>query len=157
MGTIEKAIELAAREHAGDTDKAGAPYIFHPLRVMFSVSEPFERMSAVLHDVVEDTDITLDDLLAMGFPREVVDAVDALTKRDGESRMDAAARAAENNIALKVKLADLADNMDLGRLGDPSEKDRRRVEEYARVRQFLLDALESRNRVGGTGAPENER
>ena len=96
MSTIERAIELAAREHAGDTDKTGQPYIFHPLRLMFAVSKPYEKMAAVLHDVVEDTEISLDDLRDMSFPEEVVSAVDALTKRDGESRMDAAKRAAEN-------------------------------------------------------------
>ena len=137
MGTIEKAIELAAREHAGDTDKAGEPYVFHPLRLMFSVSKPFEKMAAVLHDVVEDTQISLVDLNSMGFPQEVIDAVEALTKRDGEGRMEAAKRAAENKIALVVKLADVTDNMDLNRIDDPTEKDFDRLKEYVQVKRFL--------------------
>jgi len=138
MSTIEKAIELAAREHAGDTDKAGEPYLYHPLRLMFSVSKPFEKMAAVLHDIVEDTAITLNDLRAMDFPEEVVTAVDALTKRDGEGRMDAAKRAAANDIALIVKLADVTDNMDLSRIENPTEKDFDRLKEYVQVKQFLL-------------------
>jgi len=137
VGTIEKAIELAAREHAGDTDKAGEPYVFHPLRLMFSVSKPFEKMAAVLHDVVEDTQISLVDLNSMGFPQEVIDAVEALTKRDGEGRMEAAKRAAENKIALVVKLADVTDNMDLNRIDDPTEKDFDRLKEYVQVKRFL--------------------
>ena len=90
MSTLEKAIEIAARAHTGQVDKAGAPYILHPLRLMMAVRRPNERMAAVLHDVVEDTDVTLDDLRAAQFQEEVLDAVDALTKRKGESRIDAA-------------------------------------------------------------------
>jgi (p)ppGpp synthase/HD superfamily hydrolase len=137
MSTIEKAIEIASQNHAGVTDKAGAPYIFHPLRLMFAVSKPFEKMAAVLHDVVEDTPIKLTDLQKMGFPTEVVEAVDALTKRDGESRMEAAKRAAENQIALAVKLADVTDNMDLNRIENPTEKDFHRLKEYVHVKRYL--------------------
>ena len=68
MSTVETAIEIAARAHAGQVDKAGVPYIFHPLRLMLAVTTPFERMAAVLHDTVEDTDISLADLREAGFP-----------------------------------------------------------------------------------------
>ena len=77
MSTIERAIEIAARAHAGVLDKAGSPYIFHPLRLMLAVKTPHERMAAVLHDVVEDTPVTLEELAAEGFPEEVVQAVEA--------------------------------------------------------------------------------
>lgn len=137
MSTIEKAIALAAQEHAGDTDKAGEPYIFHPLRLMFMFSKLAEKMAAVLHDVVEDTRITLVDLQEMGFTQEVIDAVEALTKRDGENRMDAAKRAAKNEIALVVKLADVTDNMDLNRIENPTEKDFDRLKEYVQIKRFL--------------------
>jgi len=137
MSTIEKAIEIAAREHAGQIDKAGAPYVFHPLRLMLAVKSPFERMAAVLHDVVEDTPMTLADLQNEGFPQEVLGAVDALTKRGHESRIEAANRAAVNPIARVVKLADVTDNMDLSRIANPTEKDFARLKEYEQVKALL--------------------
>jgi len=140
MSTLERAIEIAAAAHAGQVDKAGQPYILHPLRVMLRVSTSHERMAAVLHDVVEDTPVTLVQLTEAGFPAEVVDAVAALTKRPGETRMQAAARAASNPIARVVKLADNAENMDLSRIANPTEKDYARVEEYKQVRALLLDS-----------------
>ncbi|MBI1889780.1 MAG: HD domain-containing protein [Burkholderiales bacterium] len=138
MSTIERAIELAARAHAGQADKAGQPYIFHPLRLMLAVHTPYERMAAVLHDVVEDTSVTFEDLAAEGFPSEVIEAVRALTKTKGEARVDAARRAVRNPIARVVKLADVTDNMDLGRIAEPSEKDFARIKEYEKVREILL-------------------
>ena len=141
MSTIEKAIEMAACAHAGKVDNAGAPYVFHPLRLMLAVSGPYERMTAVLHDVVEDTAVTLDDLRAAGFPPEVIDAVGILTKREGESRLDAAVRASRNPVARVVKLADVEDNMDLRRIANPTEKDYARLKEYEQVRALLEGKL----------------
>jgi (p)ppGpp synthase/HD superfamily hydrolase len=135
--SIERAIEIAARAHAGQIDKAGAPYIFHPLRVMLSVDSPYERMAAVLHDVVEDTAVTAKELRAEGIPEAVLEAVDALTKRPGESRMQAAQRAVLNPIARRVKMADVSDNMDLSRIANPTEKDFNRMREYAAVKEYL--------------------
>jgi GTP diphosphokinase / guanosine-3',5'-bis(diphosphate) 3'-diphosphatase len=140
MSTIERAIEIAARAHAGQTDKGGAPYIFHPLRLMLAVSGAHERMAAVLHDVVEDTPVTFEDLQREGFPAAVVDAVRALTKLPGETRLLAAQRAAANPVARAVKLADVTDNMDLRRLPAPTEKDLARLKEYEQVRALLLAA-----------------
>lgn len=138
MCTLERAIAIAAAAHAGQIDKAGQPYILHPLRVMLRVTTPEERMAAVLHDVVEDTAVTLEQLEAEGFAPEVVAAVDALTKRPGETRLEAAGRAKSNPIALVVKLADNTENMDLSRIAEPSERDHARVREYTQVRAFLL-------------------
>lgn len=138
MPTLENAIALAATAHAGQIDKAGQPYILHPLRVMLSVQTLHERMAAVLHDVVEDTAVTLDDLARAGYPEPVLNAVEALTKRPGESRLDAATRAKRNPIARIVKLADNAENMDLSRIDNPTEKDFSRLREYEQVRQFLM-------------------
>ena len=140
MATLERAIELAAKAHAGQVDKAGQPYILHPLRLMLSVRTPHERMAAVLHDIVEDTPTTFDDLVAEGFPPEVVAAVRALTKTDGEKRIAAAHRAAADPVARVVKLADVADNMDLSRIEAPTEKDYARLEEYRQVHAILLAA-----------------
>ncbi|HXP00056.1 MAG TPA: HD domain-containing protein [Luteibacter sp.] len=138
MATLERAIEIAAAAHAGQVDKAGQPYILHPLRVMFRLESPFERMAAVLHDVVEDSEVTLDDLVEAGFDPAVVTAVEALTKRPGESRLEAAHRAAADPIARVVKLADNAENMDLSRIPNPTERDYARLEEYKVVRAVLL-------------------
>lgn len=138
MSTLERAISLAAQAHAGQVDKAGQPYILHPLRVMLRVSTAEERTAAILHDVVEDTSITLEQLAEEGFSPTIVAAVEALTKRPSESRMEAAARAAENRVARTVKLADNAENMDISRIAHPTEKDFSRIQEYERVRALLL-------------------
>ena len=140
MPTIERAIEIAATAHAGQRDKAGQAYILHPLRVMLRVDGEHEQMAAVLHDVVEDTSITIDDLAREGFPIEVLRAIAALTKLPGETRLEAAARAAADPIARKVKLADNAENMDLSRIPNPTEKDYARCREYEEVRALLLAA-----------------
>jgi GTP diphosphokinase / guanosine-3',5'-bis(diphosphate) 3'-diphosphatase len=137
MSSIEKAIEIATRAHAGQVDKAGALYVFHPFRLMIAMSGQYERMAAVLHDVVEDTAVTLNDLRAAGFPPEVIDAVDVLTKREGESRLDAEMRASRNPVARVVKMADVEDNMDMRRIADPTEKDYARLKEYEQVRTLL--------------------
>lgn len=140
MATLERAIQIAAKFHSGQVDKGGQPYVLHPLRLMFAVQTPQERMAAVLHDVVEDTDMTFTDLENEGFSQEVVAAVKALTKLPGESRMEAAHRAAANPVARAVKLADVTDNMDLSRISDPSERDFARLKEYEQVRLILLAA-----------------
>ncbi len=138
MSTLEKAIQIAANAHAGQTDKAGEPYILHPLRVMMTVATLEDRMAAVLHDVVEDTAVTLEDLRAQGFSVDVLSAIEALTKRKGETRPLAAQRARANRIARKVKLGDVADNMNLARIAHPTERDFARLREYEVVRAILL-------------------
>jgi guanosine-3',5'-bis(diphosphate) 3'-pyrophosphohydrolase len=138
MSTLERAIAIAAQAHSGQVDKAGQPYILHPLRVMLRVSTEEERIAAILHDVVEDTSVTLGQLAAEGFSPAVVEAVKALTKLPGENRIEAATRAAGNQVARTVKLADNAENMDLSRIASPTEKDFARLEEYGRVRALLL-------------------
>lgn len=140
MSTLERAIELAAKAHTGQVDKGGHPYILHPLRLMLSVRSLHERMAAVLHDIVEDTDVTLSDLAAEGFPPEVVSAIEALTKLPGETRIQAAQRAAAHPIARVVKLADVTDNMNISRIAEPTDKDYARLKEYEQVRLILLAA-----------------
>lgn len=140
MATLERAIQIAAEAHAGQIDKAGQPYILHPLRVMLRMENEHERIVAVLHDVIEDTSVTLAQLAAEGFPAIVIDAVHELTKLLGESRLSAATRVARNPIALAVKLADNSDNMDMSRIAQPTAKDMARLEEYKAVRALLLNA-----------------
>ena len=140
MPTLERAIQIAALAHSGQIDKAGQPYILHPLRVMLRLDGGHERIAAVLHDVVEDSSVTLAQLQQEGFAPAVLEAVEALTKRPGETRLDAAARAAKHAVARAVKLADNAENMDLSRIASPTAKDFARLEEYKAVRKLLQAA-----------------
>ena len=136
---LERAIALAAEAHAGAQDKAGAPYILHPLRVMLSVEGNDRMIAAVLHDIVEDTPVTLDRLRELGFSDAVVAAVAALTKQPGDDAdyFGFVERAGQNAIAHSVKLADIEDNMDLSRIPEPSERDEARVIRYHRARKLL--------------------
>ncbi len=140
MANLEDAIALAVQAHRGQQDKAGQPYILHPLRVMFRVESEEERMVAILHDVVEDTPITLAELRERGFADRVVEAVDALTRRDGEAYDDFVARAAANPLARPVKLADLEDNMDLRRMSAFADKDSERMARYLKAWRSLKGA-----------------
>ncbi|WDR37662.1 HD domain-containing protein [Pseudomonas serboccidentalis] len=131
--TLERAIALAATAHAGQVDKGGAPYILHPLKVMLRMTTMEERIVAVLHDVVEDCGISLDDLRKEGFSEEVLTALESVTKVPGESYEDFVERAAQNPIGRVVKLADLEENSDLSRIASPSWEDLERVEKYRRA------------------------
>jgi (p)ppGpp synthase/HD superfamily hydrolase len=134
MSTLERAIAIAAEAHAGQVDKAGAPYVLHPLRMMLRVSSTDERIVAVLHDVCEDCQgWTFDRLRAEGFSEHIIQALQSVTKRDGEDYEAFARRAATNPIGRRVKLADLHDNSDLSRIAMPSERDFRRIEKYRRA------------------------
>ena len=138
MATLEQAIALAAQQHAGQVDKANAPYILHPLRVMLNVPTIEHKIVAVLHDVLEDTETNTEDLRKLGFQQQIIDAILALTKKVGESRLQAAQRTVQNPIARVVKLADIADNMDLSRIQSPTIKDFERLKEYQQVRDISL-------------------
>jgi len=107
---------------------------------MLTLTREDERIVGVLHDVVEDTSVSLTQLKSEGFSSEILAAIDALTKRPGETRIEAAARAAKNPIALRVKLADNSENMDLSRIANPTAEDAARLEEYKEVRALLLQA-----------------
>ncbi|WP_236181681.1 MULTISPECIES: HD domain-containing protein [Pseudomonas] len=131
--TLERAIAIAATAHAGQVDKGGAPYILHPLKVMLRMSSLEERIVAVLHDVVEDCGISLEDLRKEGFSEAVLSAIESVTKVPGESYEDFVERAAQNPIGRVVKLADLEENSDLSRIASPSWEDLERVEKYRRA------------------------
>jgi (p)ppGpp synthase/HD superfamily hydrolase len=145
MSTLERAIAIAAEAHAGLVDKAGAPYILHPLRVMLSVSTTAERIVAVLHDVVEDTHWTFDALLQQGFSEEVVNALASVTKLSEDEPYDVfVARAASNAIGRRVKRADLRDNLDPSRITQPTKKDLERIEKYRKAVAYL-DRLDDKD------------
>lgn len=134
---FERAVRIALDAHRGQRDKGGGAYLLHPLSVMARVHGDAARLVALLHDVVEDSDWTLDQLRDAGFPEAVVAAVDALTRRADEPYEDALARAAANPLARAVKRADLEDNLDVRRLGEIAPRDVERLERYRRA----LDTL----------------
>jgi len=138
---LNKPIEIANRAHSEQVDKGGEPYILHPLRVMLSRKNELERICAVLHDVVEDSDITFDDLRKEGFSEEVITILDCLTKHADESYDEFINRILTNETACHVKLADLCDNMDLTRIENPTEQDNERIKKYVKAAERISDAL----------------
>jgi (p)ppGpp synthase/HD superfamily hydrolase len=134
---LEKAIQCAVTAHAGQKDKAGAPYILHPLRIMMKMGNEVEMITAALHDVVEDSPLTLADLRAEGFSEEIIAAVDHLTRREGEAYEIFINRLRHNPLAVKVKLADLEDNMDIRRIRNVTESDIERIRKYHTAREKL--------------------
>jgi (p)ppGpp synthase/HD superfamily hydrolase len=135
---VETAIELAVAAHHGQTDKYHQPYILHVLGVAGRCRSVEEKIVAFLHDVVEDTDTTCDDLRKRGFPEHIVEAVDRLTRRRGENYDEFVERIAPNALARAVKLADLEDNMDIRRSNRAmKDKDAERMEKYRKAWQYL--------------------
>ena len=143
MSTLARAIAIAAVAHQEQFDKAGAPYILHPLRMMQQMATDEEKIVAILHDVVEDTDWTPELLRAEGFSENVLAALDGVTAREGETYEAFIARAQSNPIARKVKLADLQDNMDTRRIRTLTDKDVERLRKYHQSYWVLRDADET--------------
>lgn len=133
MPNLETAVKIAVEAHQGQKDKYGAPYILHPLRVMARVDSETEKIVAILHDVVEDTDWTLDNLRKKGFSAEIIQAIDCVTKREGEAYEEFVNRSATNPLARRVKIADLEDNMDVRRIETLTAKDTERLNKYLRA------------------------
>ena len=145
MSNLGTAIDLAIRAHDGQVDKLGAPYIQHPMAVMVLVRTEDEKIVAVLHDVVEDTGVTLAELRAAGFSKTVVDAIDALTKRKNEPLEDSIARvvADPSGLARTVKRADVAHNANPERQAGLDEMTRLRLtKKYRRTAELLGTTLE---------------
>jgi (p)ppGpp synthase/HD superfamily hydrolase len=135
----ELAFEIAKEAHAGQTDKAGLDYILHPQQVAAMVTTDEEKAVALLHDIIEDTDVTAGELLAKGLPENVVEAVKALTKKDNQNYAAYLAGVKKNRLATAVKLADLKHNSDLSRLEKITQKDRERAEKYRKAIEYLSD------------------
>ena len=141
---VKTAERIARRAHAGQVDKAGVPYAHHPAWVAARVEGDDAKAAAWLHDVLEDTSLTADDLRRAGIPEEVVHTVEVLTHAEGESYQDYLERVARHPLAARVKLADLAHNSDLSRIPQPTEQDYARIEKYRRARIFLEEAVGDR-------------
>lgn len=133
-----KALAIASAAHQGQADRAGVPYIVHPVIVAEGVEGEKEVCAALLHDVVEDSEWTLEDLEREGIPADVIEVLSLLTHRPGVSYGEYVAALRGNPIARAVKLSDLKHNMDLGRLEKVSERDVARAEKYRAAREMLL-------------------
>lgn len=139
---LELAIQIAQKAHEGQLDKAGHPYIDHPLAVMEQADSVEGKIVSVLHDAVEDSDLTIADLIAQGFPPEVIDAIAAITKLEDEVYEQYLERVMCNPLALKVKIADMTHNLDISRIANPTKADLARIEKYKEVIKRLRAALD---------------
>ena len=137
---LERAIQIAVEAHAGVKDRGGKAYILHPLSVMMRVESEAEKIVAVLHDVIEDTDWTFDNLSEEGFSEEIIDALKSVTKTSDEEDYDQfVLRAQKNEIGRKVKIADIKENLDVTRLGHLTEKDIARMNKYKKALRLLTE------------------
>lgn len=138
MNQIERAIAIALEAHAGRVDRYGRPYILHPLAVMTAVEGEPAQMAAALHDVIEDSSMTLEALRAESFPEAVLEAVRLLTHDKAAQSYEDYVRALKPNaIARQVKLADLQHNMDIRRMSAVTPEDAPRLEKYRRAWEML--------------------
>jgi (p)ppGpp synthase/HD superfamily hydrolase len=138
---LERAIEIAVEAHKGTFDKGGNPYVLHPLRVMFSLHSEEEKIVGVLHDVVEDSNWSFDDLVAEGFSETVIEGIKSVTKTDEVENYDSfVRRAKENPIGRKVKIADITDNLDVRRINELSSKDMERLNKYKKALSVLTSS-----------------
>lgn len=131
------ALLIAIRAHEGQEDKSEREYVMHPICVAERCKDPRAKIVALLHDTIEDTNITADYLRSEGFPEEIIGAVLSVTKQEGESYEDFVCRAAENPIGKEVKIADLEDNMDIRRLETISDDDVNRLRKYLKAWHYL--------------------
>lgn len=138
---LSKAKNLATAAHAGQRDKGGQPYILHPIAVAGRMDTELEKVVALLHDVVEDTSITLHDLELAGFGEDVLAAIDAITKRPGEPYDSYIERVKQNRTACRVKIQDLRHNIDLSRITDPKPAGYARLEKYRNTLTILEEII----------------
>ena len=135
----KKALKLCFEAHKDQVDKTGLPYVFHPFHLAEQMTDELSTVCALLHDVVEDSEYTFDDLAGMGFPREVIEVLKLLTHDADEPYMDYVARIKPHPVARRVKLADLGHNSDLSRLDTASEYALKRNEKYKKAIAFLTE------------------
>lgn len=140
---LTQAIQLATEAYKDQKDKAGKPYITHVIRVMERCKTEEEKIIAVLHDIVEDTSITLDDLRKEDFNEKILSAIEAITQGKDESKTEYIRRVKSNPLATRVKLNDLEDNMDIRRLNKITDKDVKRLKKYLTIYRYLMDEVSS--------------
>ena len=136
-GYLSKALEIAVIAHNGQIDKAGKPYIGHPVYIALQMETEEEKAVALLHDVIEDTEYTEADLINAGIPENVVDAVKAITHPEGQDYYEYLQEVKKNPLALKVKIQDVMHNSDISRIERPTEKDYARLEKYKKAMKIL--------------------
>ncbi|WP_130471496.1 HD domain-containing protein [Candidatus Magnetaquicoccus inordinatus] len=142
MADLERALYLAVVAHQGQLDKVGVPYILHPLRLMLRAGSEEAKIIAVLHDTIEDTSLTLEQLRAEGFSETVLTVVDLLTHQPGHTYQEYIERVMTHPLAMQIKLLDLEDNMDVRRLQpELTEQDRRRLAKYEHYWTLLRSTL----------------
>lgn len=144
MADLEKALQIAVQAHAGQKDKSGASYIFHPIRLMMRCNNPNAKIVALLHDVVEDTAATFEDLEAAGFSLEVLAALRLLTHADEAPYDEYIGSLMSDPIAVEVKIADLEDNMDIRRLSEIDERSAKRLRKYLVAYRRLIAKRDER-------------
>ena len=145
---LEKAIEIAVEAHRGQIDKAGKEYILHPMRVMLRGRNDTEMIVGILHDVVEDTPITIDMLRLEGFSEDILAALECVTKRRGESYGTFIDRVLTNPLATQVKLYDMEDNMNRDRIPYPTPKVEARFRKYEKYHKVILQQLKEYQKAG---------
>ena len=138
---LELALEIAINAHKGQYDDCGMPYIFHPLHVACNVKTIKEKTVALLHDVIEDTEITLNDIKNYGFSNDIIEALDAITRSEDEDYSKYIETVSKNKIATKVKLADLDHNSDISRIKGPDKEDFKRLEKYKKAKEYLITKI----------------
>ena len=138
MSIIEKSLAIALEAHTGQVDKANQPYILHPIRVMNKMNNEIEMSAAILHDVVEDSSLSFEQLQEKGVSKEVVEILRHLTKPRKESYDEFIERVMKNKVAVKVKIEDIKDNMDINRLPNVTEVDLNRLQKYHRALKRLM-------------------
>ena len=135
---VERAYRFALKAHEGQLDKGGKPYIDHVMYVAGKfVNDYALRIVAMLHDVVEDTEYTIEDIESEGFSKNIIEAIRVITKLDDMDYMDYIEYVSSNELASRVKIEDLKHNMDITRLSDPTDYDIRRVEKYKKALEYL--------------------
>ena len=133
----KKAMKIMVQQHEGQKDRSGLPYAFHPWHVAESMDDEISTVVALLHDTIEDTSMTFDDLRAQGIPEEAIEALTLLTHDKNVEYLDYVKALAPNPIARKVKLSDLKHNSDLGRLDEVTDLDLKRNEKYSKAIEYL--------------------
>ncbi|WP_222128805.1 GTP pyrophosphokinase [Paenibacillus xylanexedens] len=134
---IELAISVALQAHKGQLDKGGHPYILHPLAVMNRVESMEEKIVAVLHDVIEDSEVTIEELRGLGFSEEILTAIQLLTRSTEDSYEEFIEKTTTNRTARKVKIADIQENMNISRIKNPTQEDVHRLEKYRKALERL--------------------